>query len=48
MHAMVLPRFGDPGVFTCEEVARPVPADDQMLPFHYVQQSFDFRVAEVV
>jgi len=31
MRAMVLPRFGDPGVFSCEEVPRPVPADDQML-----------------
>jgi D-arabinose 1-dehydrogenase-like Zn-dependent alcohol dehydrogenase len=31
MRAMVLPRFGGPDVFTREDVARPVPAPDQML-----------------
>lgn len=31
MRAMVLPRFGGPDVFRCEEVARPEPAADQML-----------------
>ena len=25
-----------------------MPTDDQMLPFYYVQQTFDFRVAEAV
>jgi hypothetical protein len=33
---------------TSEADGAEMPADDQMLPFHYVQQSFDFRVAEVV
>lgn len=31
MRAMVLPRFGGPDVFVCDEVARPVPRADQML-----------------
>jgi D-arabinose 1-dehydrogenase-like Zn-dependent alcohol dehydrogenase len=31
MRAVVLPGFGGPDVFKCEEVARPVPAADQML-----------------
>ncbi|MBI1775129.1 MAG: alcohol dehydrogenase catalytic domain-containing protein [Proteobacteria bacterium] len=31
MRAVVLPRFGGPDVFTCEEVARPIPAPDQIL-----------------
>lgn len=31
MRAVMLPGFGGPGVFTCEEIARPVPAADQML-----------------
>lgn len=31
MRAVVLPRFGGPEVFTCEEVVRPRPAADQML-----------------
>lgn len=31
MRAVVLPRFGGPDVFRCEEVARPVPRADQML-----------------
>lgn len=31
MRAVVLPGFGGPGVFTCEETSRPSPAPDQML-----------------
>jgi len=31
MRAIVLPKFGGPEIFTCEEVARPKPAADQML-----------------
>ncbi len=31
MRAVVLPGFGGPGVFSCEEVERPRPAADQML-----------------
>lgn len=31
MRAVVLPRFGGPEVFACEEIERPVPATDQML-----------------
>lgn len=31
MRATVLPRFGGPDVFRCEEIARPEPAADQML-----------------
>lgn len=31
MRGVVLPAFGGPGVFVCEEVARPVPAADQIL-----------------
>lgn len=31
MRAVVLPKFGGPDVFTCEEVVQPKPAADQML-----------------
>jgi D-arabinose 1-dehydrogenase-like Zn-dependent alcohol dehydrogenase len=31
MNATTLPRFGGPGVFTCEAVAKPVPRADQFL-----------------
>jgi hypothetical protein len=33
---------------TSEVDGAEMPTDDQMLPFYYVQQSFDFRVAEAV
>jgi hypothetical protein len=33
---------------TSEVDGAEMPTDDQMLPFYYVQQTFDFRVAEAV